>query len=196
MSFFPVGNKTHDAKGKSHFPLLPGVTGRAAFSEDQVYRYWLGRSYQRNDKAERAILWIGLNPSVASADVDDPTIRKELSWTAKWGYNVYWKVNICDYRSADPKDLMLKHVQPRSKDNIANITRLADSVEKIVLCYGLVHRQLWQLGRETLVALKPYKDKLFCFGYTQGGFPKHTLYLPKKTELLPFDPTGFIRSPF
>jgi len=54
----------------------------AKFSEDGRNRYWLSRIWDVN---KPCIAFIGLNPSTANAEKDDPTIRRVISFATKWG---------------------------------------------------------------------------------------------------------------
>ncbi len=49
------------------------MNATADISPDGVYRYSLSR---RLLSGERAVLFVGLNPSTADATTDDPTIRR------------------------------------------------------------------------------------------------------------------------
>ena len=49
----------------------------ALLSEDRKYRYLLSRAW---DEAKPTVLFIGLNPSTADEETDDPTIRKCINY--------------------------------------------------------------------------------------------------------------------
>jgi hypothetical protein len=113
---------THDPGGKVRLPLLPGVDGKAGFSEDGVYRHWLSRNWgfrRHTDGREPFILWVGTNPSTAEGNVDDPTIRKEMIFTRRLMFDCYVKVNIMDYRATSPKTL--RNVEACSVKNLETI---------------------------------------------------------------------------
>jgi hypothetical protein len=96
----------HDPKGKVRLTLQPGVDGSAEFSECGRYRHWLKREWgfrRFTDGREPYALWIGMNPSTAEANVDDPTIRREMGFTRRMGLDCYAKVNIMDYRATFPE---------------------------------------------------------------------------------------------
>ena len=72
----------HDPGGSRRFAMLPGVDGKAEFSPCGQYRYWLSRDWgfrRFSGGREPFVLWIGMNPSTAEAEVDDPTIRREIA---------------------------------------------------------------------------------------------------------------------
>jgi hypothetical protein len=73
------------------YPLPFGVRGRAEFSGDGQYRYWLERRW--NDSLTH-FTYILLNPSSASATEDDGTTRKLFEITQANGGGSYELVNI------------------------------------------------------------------------------------------------------
>ena len=74
------------------------MIGTAEFSPDGVYRYKLTRHWGDGD---RAVTWVLLNPSTATADVDDPTIRRCTGYSQRWGFDRLTIVNIFAIRSTD-----------------------------------------------------------------------------------------------
>lgn len=74
----------HDPGGKALFPLPEGVVGAAAISNDGLCRFALTRERITSDPVySPQHLWIGLNPSTANPDMDDPTIRVEWNLTQR-----------------------------------------------------------------------------------------------------------------
>ncbi|HJM80481.1 MAG TPA: DUF1643 domain-containing protein, partial [Prochlorococcaceae cyanobacterium Fu_MAG_72] len=63
----------------------------ASFSPCGHYRWWLKR---RLGKSSRTLLFVGLNPSKASALDDDPTLRRILGFCRSWGYGRLLVVNL------------------------------------------------------------------------------------------------------
>lgn len=174
----------HDPGGKSKFALRPGVYGAAFISDDGVYRTWLSRVW--GSPPLRYALFIGANPSEAKADVDDPTVIREVNFCQDWGYNGYCKVNLADYRSTDPKRLASEFIEPRSADNATTICKLAKRADKIVLAYGAVIPQLQVFADELIIMLRGRGHQLWCLGTTKNGNPKHPLYLARTTQLVEF----------
>jgi hypothetical protein len=174
----------HDAGGKVKLPLLPGWKGNALYSGDnKEYRTALLR--YREEGLVPFILWIGMNPSTAEEDVDDPTIRRELTFSIREGYSRYVKCNVMDYRSTDPK-LLPTLDKPVSDYNLMWIDTLAVDANKIVLCYGKLHKSLAKHAFKVLEVLNPYMEKVVCLGRNSDGSPKHPLYLASTTEFVSF----------
>ncbi|BCP53834.1 hypothetical protein K32_24510 [Kaistia sp. 32K] len=74
----------------------------AAFSSRRrAYRWELRREWEHGP----AIAWVGLNPSRADADRDDPTTLREIGFSYRWGFGVLVKVNIYPFCSSTPGGL-------------------------------------------------------------------------------------------
>ena len=63
---------------------------------------WLTRRWSGGQKA---VLFIGLNPSRADQREDDATIRKCVGFARRWGANGVVMVNLCAWRDCNPKVL-------------------------------------------------------------------------------------------
>lgn len=177
----------HDPGGKVRLPMLPGVFGDAEFSDDGVYRYWLTRDWgfhRLTDGREPFMLWIGMNPSTAEADIDDPTIRKEMVLTKRMLIDCYVKVNVMDYRATSPKTLL--RVKACSDKNLETIEYFAEKATAIVVCWGALHKSL---KCHAIAVLEVLKDRsLNCLGRNNDGSPKHPLYLANNTVFERFVP--------
>ena len=78
------------------------ISKGATFSGDRLYRYKLWRIW---DESKRPALFIGLNPSTADENIDDPTIRRCIDFAMQWGEGGLIMANLFAYRSTDPKEL-------------------------------------------------------------------------------------------
>lgn len=79
------------------------VSGSAILSDDGMYRYSLNRWWP-SETRERD-LWIMLNPSTADASIDDPTIRRCISFSRGFGSGGLTVVNPYAYRTSRPSEL-------------------------------------------------------------------------------------------
>lgn len=174
----------HDPGGKVRIRLRQNITGGARFSDCGRYRPLLWRDWAG---AERSgyVLWVGMNPSTADGDADDPTVRRECDFTMSWGYGAYRKCNVMDLRATHPRDLLGDHAA-RSDANLPTILEQARSAEVVVLAFGALHKRLEHHGRETVEALADLRNDIKCLGFTANGSPRHPLYLRKDSQLLDF----------
>ena len=145
----------------------------AKFSSDRLYRYLLWRVW---DKDKRSALFIGLNPSTADENVDDPTIRRCVDFAMRWGNGGLVMANLFAYRATNPKELKCI-VDPIGRDNDDYILSAHKAAGITILAWG--NGGLY-LGRGDDVA----KMLLGCarLRITRQGQPQHPLYLPKNTR--------------
>lgn len=150
-----------------------GPTG-ARFSEDRKYRYVLWRRWS----SERPmVMCIGLNPSTANENTNDPTIRK-LCGLLKQHYGGFFMCNL--YALVTPYPYaMFAHPDPLGENNLW-LQYIADEVKKIVFCWG--NFKVSERAKE-VEAMFP---QAYCFGLNKNGSPKHPLYLPADTLLEEF----------
>ncbi|THH35189.1 DUF1643 domain-containing protein [Aliishimia ponticola] len=178
---------SHDPGGKTRLRLPEDVTGAARFSDCMRYRHALSRDWTPAGQAPRAILFVGLNPSVADADASDPTCHRELTFARDWGFTRYLKGNLLDWRATSPRDIPPDPALARSAWNMDVLREMAAEAETLVLASGNVHKRYATIEAETLEALRQTGKPLMCLGKNQSGAAKHPLYLRKDAALIPFD---------
>jgi hypothetical protein len=174
----------HDPKGKVRLKLAGDVTGGAQFSPCGRYRPLLTRDLTGG---EGTILWIGMNPSTAAANVDDPTVRRETDFSRRWGFRRFVKANVMDFRATHPEDLLDPDLAPRSDENLGIIRAEAAGAARIMLAFGALPPALFRYGAEVVEALRADGRALFCLGLTKAGAPRHPLYMRKDCEPLAFE---------
>ncbi|MBC7163610.1 MAG: DUF1643 domain-containing protein [Roseovarius sp.] len=178
----------HDPGGKVRLRLPEGVTGGATFSPCGRYRQALVRDWTPEGTTPRAVLFVGMNPSVASAEVSDPTCHRELTFARDWGFTRYLKGNVLDWRATAPRDLPGPDLAC-SPANIPALVAMANEAELIVMAHGRLPARYLGIVRATTEALRQTGRPLGCFGLNRDGSPRHPLYLRKDAKLLPF-PAG------
>ena len=157
------------------------MIGSAEISLCGRYRYELRRCW---DFRRPAIAWIGLNPSTADADQDDPTLRRCIGFSQAWGYGALVMLNLFALRATDPR-AMLAAPEPEGPRNDEFLCGWAgppsgrfEGVAAIVCAWGNhgAHRAraanvLQLLGDRYLLSL----------GVTKHGHPRHPLYVAGDT---------------
>jgi len=149
----------------------------ATFSSCRIYRYSLSRIW---DKKKKYILFIGLNPSTANEEVDDPTIRRCVNYAKKWGYGGFMMVNLFAYRTTLPSNLK-KVKYPVGSENDKYIVTLSKKADITVAAWGN-NGDFYSRDKEVL-SLVP---SLMCLKINKSGQPAHPLYLKKGLKLTKF----------
>jgi hypothetical protein len=149
----------------------------AVFSPCRTYRYFLSRTW---NPMLPSVMFIGLNPSTADEQQDDPTVRRCVGFATKWNFGGLVLVNLFAYRSTDPAGLRDTD-DPVGPANDKHILLGARAADRVVLAWGtkgnLVDRD------QRVLSLFP---DVHCLGVTKEGHPKHPLYLAGNTGLRPF----------
>jgi hypothetical protein len=149
----------------------------AKISPDGRYRYWLSR---RLGKGERTVLFVGLNPSTADAQKDDPTIRRCVGFARKWSFDWLLMGNLYAYRSTDPKVLPKLQVDPIGSMNQETLKWMTHKSELVVAAWGNNHLDG---NANTLADWILSLSHTRCLGINKNGSPKHPLYVPRATAL-------------
>lgn len=158
-----------------------GIERGALFSPCRTWRYTLWRIWDR----DRPLLnVIGLNPSTATETLDDPTIRRCIGYARVWGYGGYVMTNLFAFRATDPK-VMKAAPEPVGRDNDRRIVDVAERARMVLAAWG-VHGDHQDRAGHVLRLLAFFNVPLYCLGTTQGGHPKHPLYLRRDAKPEPY----------
>lgn len=173
--------RAHEAWGLMVDRDLAGVD-TATFSPCGTYRYALTRG-----PLNRPAVFVMLNPSTADAFSADPTIRRCLGFARSWGYDGLIVVNAFALRSTDPSALRI-HPDPVGPDNDAVLASLVGSTTgPVVVAWG-VHAELHGRAGRMLQLIAEAGMEPLCLGTTQGGHPRHPLYIRGDTVPVPYTP--------
>lgn len=144
----------------------------AVYSDCEAYRYSLTRVW---GGGLRRVCFVMLNPSTATEFQNDPTVERCERRARALGYDGFAVANIFAFRATDPK-VMRAVADPVGPQNDAEILSLAGSAEAVVCAWGThgLHRGR---GAEVEAALRAAGHPLQHLGLTQGGQPKHPLYI-------------------
>lgn len=132
------------------------------------YRYFLSRNWDEN---KGIVLFIGLNPSTADANVDDPTIRRCIKYAQDWGFGGLYMANLFAYRATEPKDMMQAKM-PVGMENDWWLEKMASEADLIVAAWG---NDGCFMGRSYEVKSKV--NNLHYLKLNASGEPAHPLYL-------------------
>lgn len=149
----------------------------AEVSTDGQYRYSLWRIW---DSSKPLILFICLNPSTADATVDDPTIRRCISFARSWGYGGLYMGNLFAFRATNPAELY-EAPDPVGPKNDNRLFSMASKCQNIVFAWGT---KGVLLERNKVISSKFPNSR--CISKTKVGHPGHPLYLRSDLRLMDF----------
>ena len=168
---------------------VAAAAATACFSACGNYRWWLERCWE--PQLPR-LLFIGLNPSRADAERDDPTLRRLQAFARAWGYGGLEVLNLFGRVAVSPADLRCCEdpVGPDNNDWLKQrLRRLLWRPEGGDLWLGWGNGGTWRgRDREVLdgltaqltsaLPLEPARlPKLLTIGLTASGQPRHPLYV-------------------
>ena len=147
----------------------------AIFSNCRKYRYALWRIW---DKSKMAVMFIGLNPSTANENIDDPTIRRVKKFAFDWGYGGVYMVNLFAYVTTNPQEL--KNSRGVLSGNDEWIWTTASKCDKIIFAWG----SFKEAKEEGEKIMKIFKGYGYVLAINRDGSPRHPLYVKKNVELI------------
>jgi hypothetical protein len=155
---------------------------RASFDPTGQYRYCLGRQWGSGP----ILATIMLNPSRADGCVDDPTLRRCVGLAQEWGFGALEVVNLFAYRSSHPR-LLQQVPDPVGPANDGVLLLVAQRADALLLAWGN-GGSLGGRDRIVLSLLAADRRKFHCLGINRTGQPRHPLYVPRHSPLLPWPP--------
>ncbi len=167
------------------------LTRSARLSPDGRFRHVLGRTWT---PAGLQIAFIGLNPSVADADVDDPTCRRCVRFAQDSGFGRLVMVNLFAFRATRPAELWASG-PAQSSDEDAVMAKILGSVDRVVACWGAVP-QATDRARQVLAIAAAHAQPVYVLGLSKHGHPRHPLYLPASARPQPWAAPGQVPSPY
>jgi hypothetical protein len=135
----------------------------------------------------RVLVSCGLNPSVADAEKNDPTIRKEIGFAKRWGLHHYVKVNASSIVATDP--VHMKAARKTGRDNLrSNDAWIRAAIELAIETDGIFLAAWGQhIAPERQAAIDAMLHaagaQAMCLGTNLDGSAVHPLYIPYERPL-------------
>lgn len=158
----------------------------AIFSPCGKYRY---RLEGRHDKPGIVVCMIGVNPSIAGAEVNDATIRKDFGFGEIHGWGKLIKVNLCARVSTDVRNLA-KDDDPVGPENDEYLSAAMREADLVIACWGppsKLPKRLRNRWQNVLAHARFHGVQLHCIGTTSEGHPRHPLMTPYNTPITPWN---------
>jgi hypothetical protein len=132
----------------------------------------------------------GVNPSIAGAEKNDQTIRKDIGFGRIHGWGRIIKVNKFAHVATDVRELR-DVADPVGPENDAYIEAAIREADVFVPCWGPLPKlppRLRSRWREVVAIAERVGKPMLCFGTANDGQPRHTLMLAYSTPLVPWHP--------
>lgn len=155
-----------------------------------MYRYTLTERWSDDPLVQ----FIGLNPSTADEQRDDPTIRRCKNFARSWKCGGIVMTNLFAFRSTDPAGLfraskpigeeglyLSESGYEFSNRNDMHLFVTAKRVKIVIACWGVEGEHLYRN-----VKVKQLIPMMFCLKKTKFGHPQHPLYLKSDLTPIPF----------
>ncbi|MFN8296760.1 MAG: DUF1643 domain-containing protein [Chitinophagales bacterium] len=157
--------------------FIKNTTG-ASFSHDRTHRYSLWRIWDEN---KPLVMFIGLNPSTANENENDPTIKSCMRIAKANGFGGMYMMNCWTYISRDPKLLKTNPMADEWNNNLITVT--ASKCKDVVFAWGNFSI-VSEKGRDReLYEMFPNAKALTV---NKNGSPKHPLYCKSETKLISY----------
>lgn len=164
-----------------------------ANNKDNSVRYVLGT------KGKKPLFCFGINPSTATPDKLDPTLKKVESIAKHNGYDSFIMFNVYPKRDTVFEDLEQSLNDAEHIKNIKAITKTISEFSKIDIwvAFGnhIYDRKYLPLCFKDIYNNLPNKNiKWLTTGVNKSGAPKHPLYQKKTSLLFDFDMASYIKT--
>ncbi len=162
-------------------------------NQDNSIRYVLGT------KGNKPLFCFGINPSNATPEKLDPTMKKVESIAKHNGYDSFIMFNVYPKR-----DTIFEDLEPNINDveHIKNIEFILKTISNhsaldIWVAFGdhIYHRNYLPVCLKDIYSKLPIKNiKWFATGINKSGAPRHPLYQKKTSTLIEFDMESYIKT--
>lgn len=159
----------------------------AIISPCGAYRYTLHRHIPSVLRWVRPCLFVMLNPSIADATADDPTIRRCIGFAKREGCTELTVVNLFALRATDPKELT-KHPDPFGPESERHVREQCEKHQQIGYIIAAWGAHPMASGHKDSSVVKSLlrNTGALCLGMTSAGHPRHPLYIKNDQPLIPW----------
>ena len=164
------------------------IEAGAEFSPDGLHRYRLWRRWGDG----RLLYVIGLNPSTADAQHNDPTVRRCIGFAERWGFDGLMMLNLFAFRATDPIQMRkaCDAIGPRNINTLSEQCQTALALGSGILCAWGSHGSYLGMGERVRNGFELGGVPAACFGLTKNGQPLHPLYIRSEALVVPFTGDG------
>jgi len=142
-----------------------------------VFRYSLHRIW---DYEKPLVMFVGLNPSTANENDDDPTIRRVRRFASDWGFGGFYMVNCFPMVTPKPEELQTVNFDI----NLMKVKSVSEKCSEVIFTWGNFKEVPEHSADEIMAGMFPNAK---CLGKNANGSPKHPLYLKADTIRIPYN---------
>jgi hypothetical protein len=153
----------------------------AAFSDCGRYRYLLERRWTDGP----ICVFVGLNPSTATAGSDDATVRKCIALARSWGFSGLTMANLFAVRCRYPQ-ILSTHQDPVGPENDRFLLPAIEQAHTVVAMWGNHGLKSYGQSARRDQYILSLRDDWQCVGVTKHGAPRHPLYVASSSILVNF----------
>ena len=159
-------------------------------NEDNSARFTLG---EYDTFLSKTLICFGINPSTATPENLDNTIRKIKAISKNNGYTNWIMLNVYPQRTTNPNNLHSIQDKTLIDINLTHIKKVLFNFKNadILFAYGnliSIRKYLNELLNEILSQIKlcNFQGKSLCFKLTKQGYPVHPLYQSNNSKLIDY----------
>lgn len=149
----------------------------AYFSTDRRFRFKLWRIW---DETKPSVMFIGLNPSTANEDRDDPTIRRVRAMARSWGYGGVFMMNLFPFVTPYPRELEANSSRCLLINEV-HLRSIGRVCKEVIFAWGNFDIAATRVDR--MVEMFPNAKALML---NKNGSPRHPLYVPTSVVPVPY----------
>jgi hypothetical protein len=144
------------------------------------------------DPRLKPVMFVGMNPSTATAVTNDPTVRRCIGFAARWGYGALTMANLFHWRATDPVMMAMEAIRGGDvigPDADSYLDLLASEAQAVVVAWGSLmqhppkFRPMVAARVSRVAAILSGHHQLWCMGVCADGQPRHPLYLANDVRL-------------
>lgn len=158
--------------------LFAKIEKGAYLSSCREYRFALWRIW---DRKKPLVMFIGLNPSQANEEKDDPTIESVIRIAKFNDYGGIYMMNCWPHVATNPKELDCNSILNESNETFLRI--ISDLCQDVVFAWGNFRIVRDKARDKELQKMFP---SALVIGYNKNRSPKHPLFQKGNSTLIPF----------
>ena len=159
-------------------------------TDDNKARFVLG------EKGENPLICVGVNPSTAEPNKLDPTLRLVKGWANRLGYDGWIMLNLYPQRATNPNDLHEGCRIPLMEQNLRHWNIIFHKYNWVTVwaAWGtLIEKRCYLKGWLENYANIVDECRWITIGkLSNAGHPHHPLYLPRTSEVAPFNINAYL----